>query len=145
MLDAHENPLTEEETREVIHDVFAAEVSSSSSDSTTTIRGRGRDNNEPKTALRSRPASRLEDPHTSTESSIADGSTTVSTNSSTGSSKLSVHPAELENPLAMEGPWQVQYSKIPGSSELSCGPMSPNKIVKRLEGKNELVCRFSLP
>jgi len=146
MFDANGNPLTEAEFGEVIDDALAAEGSPSSSDSTKTIRGRGRDGNEPATkTTRSRPASRLEEPHTSTESpvsagsSIADEPTTVSTNPSPGSSSLSIHSAELENPSSIEGPWKIQYSKIPGSSELSCGPVSPNRILKRLGGKKELL------
>jgi hypothetical protein len=152
MFDARGNPLTVEEFGEVITNAFAAEGSLSSSDSNKTIRGRDRRNNERTTeSTKSSPASRLKEPHAraSTESSVADELITE-TNSSTGSSistesSLSVHPAEPENPLASAGTWQIQYSKIPGSSELSCGPVSPNRILKRLEGRQELVCRFSLP
>jgi hypothetical protein len=122
-----------------------AEGSLSSSDSDKTIRGRGRRHNKQTTkSPRSRPISLLEEPQASTERSVAHEPTTVPTNSSTGSSSLSVHPAESENPLVVEGPWQIQYSKIPGSSELSCGPLTSNRIMKRLGGKQELVCRFSL-
>lgn len=135
----NEKQLTDEEIREVITDAYAAEGSLSASDSDATIDGRGRRQNEQTTEIaKSRPPSRVEDPHTPTRSSVADELSTGPTNSSTGSSSLSVHAAGSENPLAAEGPWQIQYSKIPGSSELSCGPVSPNRIVKHLEGRQDL-------
>lgn len=143
MFDANGNPLTEEEFGEVVDDAFTAAGSSSSSDSNKTIRGQGRDNKPTTTTAKS--ASLLEEPHTSTGSPVGDELTTVSANSSTGSPSSSIHPAELENFLAIDGPWQIQYSKIPRSSELSCGPVSTDRILKCFEGKKELVCRFSLP
>jgi len=139
--------LTDEEIGEVIAEAFTSarpRSNSSRSDSDKTIRGRDR---KPTTeSAKSSPTSHVEEPHDVTGSSVADEPTTVSImDSSTGSPSLSVHPAQSQNPVAGEGPWQIHHSKLPGSSEVAFGPISTNRLVKRLEGKQELVGSFIVP
>jgi hypothetical protein len=137
---------TKEEVGEVLTEAYnsmeRSQASDSSPESEETIRGRDQDrhqNSEPVT-----PVGRLEEPCPSTASSVADYSTTASAiNSSPGSSSLSIHAPQSETSTTSEGPWQIHYSKIPGSSEGTCGPVSPNRLVQHLGLKKELVCRFS--
>jgi hypothetical protein len=136
--------LTEEEIAEVLTEAFASDRSQaidSSSESDGTERGQDQDRRQ--SSKPATPAGRLEEPHPSAAGSVADDLTNASINSSPGSSSFSVHGAQSQTAASSEGPWQIHYSKIPGSSEGTCGPVLPNMLVERLGLRKELVCRFS--
>lgn len=130
--------MTEEEIEEVVAEAAAAEGSSSSSGSDRTLRIRDLQHEPTEVSARSRPASHLQG-HTSPGGSPTNEQVIVSSPSSVGSSSISARTTESINSSIAEEPWHLQYTKIPGSCELSCGPVSPRTHMTRL-GKQNLVC-----